>query len=539
MAFDFRELQGYREGNRLEFKEARGQLPRSFWETYSSFANTEGGLIVLGADEGPDGYPVPTGITNAEAMLKDLWNGLNNPQRASANVLVDSDVSVQDYEDHRLILVHVPRADRRLRPVFINNNPKTGTFRRNGEGDYHVTDDVYLSLVRDSMAGSVDTALLDEGFSLEDLNEGTIRAYRNIFKETRPGHPWIELPDVSFLVRIGAAGRSERDHEIHPTRAGLLMFGDAWRIVSEFPNYFLDCRQEIDGNRWNNRVVSNSGDWSGNVFDFWFKAYPMLSEGLPIPFRLSPGMQRVDDTPQHRAVREVLTNALVHADYFGRTGVVLVRKPDRIIASNPGTLRISIGEVEAGGVSDPRNGTLLSMFSLLNIGERAGSGYDTLREGTYSAGKPDPLLEELWEPDRVRLTLELETSGLAGFRLPGMGGESSPLVTEIEPPRVGQGNKPSDQVSGPASGTNVGNDVGNVGNGVGNGVGNVDGTKALSVTERAVFDAIQANPIVTAKEIATAIGKSERQVERARASLRDAGLIERIGGTRGYWKVKR
>lgn len=112
-----------------------------------------------------------------------------------------------------------------------------------------------------------------------------------------------------------------------------------------------------------------------------------------------------------------------------------MRKPDRIIASNPGTLRISIGEVGVGGVSDPRNGTLLSMFSLLNIGERAGSGYDTLREGTYSAGKPDPLLEELWEPDRVRLTLELETSGLAGFRLSGMGGESSPLVTEVEPPK--------------------------------------------------------------------------------------------------------
>lgn len=163
-----------------------------------------------------------------------------------------------------------------------------------------------------------------------------------------------------------------------------------------------------------------------------------------------------------------------------------VRKPERIIASNPGTLRISIGEVEAGGVSDPRNGTLLSMFSLLNIGERAGRGYYTLREGTYSAGKPDPLLEELWEPDRVRLTLELETSGLAGFRLPGMGGESSSLVTEIEPPRGGQGNQPSDQASSPASGTNVGNDVGNVGNGV----GNVVGTKALSVTERAVFDAI-------------------------------------------------
>jgi len=131
--------------------------------------------------------------------------------------------------------------------------------------------------------------------------------------------------------------------------------------------------------------------------------------------------------------------------------VVLVRKPDRIIASNPGTLRIALDEVEAGGVSDPRNETLLSMFSLLNIGERAGSGYDTLREGTYSAGKPDPLLEELWEPDRVRLTLELETSGLTDFRLPGMGGETSPLVTEIKPPRGDQVGDPvtktSDQVN--------------------------------------------------------------------------------------------
>lgn len=96
-------------------------------------------------------------------------------------------------------------------------------------------------------------------------------------------------------------------------------------------------------------------------------------------------------------------------------------------------------------------------------------------------------------------------------------------MTEIEPPRGGQVNKPSDQASGPAGETNVGNDV-----------GNVVGAKALSVTERAFFDAIQANPIVIAKEIATAIGKSERQVERARASLRNAGLIECVDDTRRH-----
>ncbi len=61
------------------------------------------------------------------------------------------------------------------------------------------------------------------------------------------------------------------------------------------------------------------------------------------------------------------------------------------------------------------------MFSMVDIGERAGSGYDVLCEGTMSAGRPDPTYAEIYEPDRVRLTMELETSVLVEFRLPGMG----------------------------------------------------------------------------------------------------------------------
>lgn len=471
--------------------------------------------MVLGADEGTDGLPVPSGMVDAERVMKELWDGLNNSQRTSANVLVNDDVRVETWEGSSIVLVNVPRADRRVRPVYVGINPKTGSYRRNGEGDYHVTEDELWAMGRDSLREPIDATVLDD-LSLDDLCNETLQAYRNVFRNARPKNPWREFGDEAFLVKLGAAGRSKNDHAIHPTRAGLLMFGLAESIVLEFPHYFLDCRQELDGNRWNNRVFSGDGEWSGNVFDFWHKANRMLSEGLPVPFRLRPDMTRVDDTPQHRAVREALTNALVHADYFGRAGIVAVWKPESIEVSNPGVLRIPLDLIESGGISDARNETLLRMFSMVDIGERAGSGYDVLCEGTTSAGKPDPVYAEIFEPERVKLTMELETSGLVEFRLPGMGGESSPLITRIEPPRHAD--------DGDISGDD----------------GDISGDDGeLTANELAIVDAVRELPKASRAALSERAHVPARTFDRTMKRLVNKGLIERVGSKKtGYWKIR-
>lgn len=536
------QLESLREGNRLELKLAQGGFPKSFWETYSAFANTAGGAIVLGVEEAPAG-PKVAGVQNGGTLVHDLWNGLNNPQRVSANLLVESDVAIERVGDAELIVVKVPRADRLLRPVYINNSMNTGTYRRNGEGDYRCSMEAIRAMVRDSYDGAIDRDVLDE-IGLDALSGDSVHRYRNEFGSMRRNHPWADLTDEEFLVRLGAIARSNEDGALHPTRAGLLMFGEAWRIVDAFPNYFLDCRRISSSRRWDDRITSDSGDWSGNVYDFWNKAYLMLCEGLPRPFELGPGMTRIDDTPQHKAVREGLTNALVHTDYYGRTGVVAIRRSSTVEFANPGGLRLPAEVVKGGGISDPRNKTLMTMFNLIGKGDKAGSGFDVFRDASKYAGTAGPELEELLDPDRTKLTLHVQTDGskLADC---GAAGHFVNVVSRVRDV-ASDGTVGDANVSSAASGDDndvvsvASNDVENdasVVSGNSDGSQNAGSNGIESGVLADVLDCIRLNPAVSAAGISDELGLSPRQVQRYLRQLREAGRITHVGRTNGYWKI--
>lgn len=405
--FDISNFDSYREDNRREVKKAHDGLPVSLWDTYSAFANCYGGVIILGVKEHKDGSWHTTGLRNAAKLQKEFWDIINNTKKVSINLLREADVEIYNHNGDVIMVIHVPAARREQKPVYINDDMFGGTFRRNYEGDYHCTRIQIKTMLRDQADDTIDMSVLDN-LHMDIFNKDSVRGYRNSFASLKGGHPFVRLDDNEFLRSIGAAGVSETDNTLHPTAAGLLMFGNEYDIVRQFPDYFLDYRAILDPSiRWSDRIHSSSGDWSGNIFDFYFRVYNKLTQSLTVPFKLSGGA-RVDVTPMHEAIREALANCLINADYFGSRGIVVTLQARTLTFANPGYSRTGKIQMLRGGVSDPRNRGLMKMFNLIDIGERAGSGIPMIVNIWNDEKLKEPVIEEEFDPDRTILTLSLE-----------------------------------------------------------------------------------------------------------------------------------
>lgn len=396
------------ENHERECKLAEGGLPESIWETYSAFANTDGGTILLGVREHRDSFTV-NGLNDRQIVKyqKNFWSVLNDRNKISKNILLNHHVNVVEVEGKKLLEINVPAADRHDKPVYIGTDPMRGTYRRDYEGDFLCTEAAVRAMFADQRDISVDSEILED-MGLDALNTDTIKGYRVIFEQLHKGHPWNKLMKDEFLIKLKAAAKN-KEGTVSPTVAGLLMFGDADRITDVFPDYFLDYREECDDKnvRWLYRTHSNEGDWSGNLFDFFYKVTNRIDDDVAVPFVNRRAGVRVDRVDVHDALAEAVVNALVHANYYGKRGIVIVKHGKKITISNPGTIRITKEEFYAGGSSDPRNPNLLKIFGFVNVGERAGSGVDKIMTAWEEQNWEKPVYDINLKSERVTLQLEV------------------------------------------------------------------------------------------------------------------------------------
>ena len=391
-------LLNWYEYEELEFKSAKGGVPKSLWETYSAMANTHGGVILLGVED--DG--TVSGVRDPARIKKSFWDTINNRGKVSANLLTDADMAEVDHEQGLILAIRVPRASRYQRPVFLGQNPLTGTYRRNFEGDYHCTEQEVSRMLSDRAEEPADSRIL-EYFTLDDLDMTSFHQYRQRFASHKPNHPWLNEDDRGLLKKLGGWRRDRRSGIEGLTVAGLLMFGTDEAIREGVPQFHIDYREKLTddpGIRWTDRLTMD-GTWSANLFQFYLLVIQRLSRDLKLPFQLGSDLFRKGETVVHEAIREALVNAMIHADYQGQGGIVIEKYSDRFEFSNPGTLLISFDQLFRGNISECRNKTLQTMFMLIGGAEKAGSGVDKIRRGWESQHWRSPLVREQFQPDRV------------------------------------------------------------------------------------------------------------------------------------------
>lgn len=395
-----------------ECKRAEKAVPKSVYESYSAFANTKGGYIILGVEEDkskqlPEERFIIQGIDNPVKQMQDFWSTINSG-KVNRNILKDENVYIVEEEGISVLVIHVPRADYKQRPVYVGENPYMGTYKRNNEGDYHATEDEVRAMLRDQNPEGNDSLVL-EYYSIDDIDSETLKHYRKMFQNRNPEHIWNSYEDKEFLEALGGYRRNRGTGTEGLTLAGLMMFGKGLAVRDEFDNVFMDYRDESHVTseiRWNDRVTYD-GTWENNLFNFFTKVISKLTVDLKKPFVLE-NQQRVDDTPVHKAIREAFVNLIIHADYLLDAGTLkIIKTSDGFNFTNPGILKLPKEEIFKGGNSKPRNPRMQTMLRLIGFGDNAGSGFPTILAVWRDSGWIEPELIE----DTVlnQVTLKLRT----------------------------------------------------------------------------------------------------------------------------------
>ena len=462
----------------------------------------KGGIIILGIKENKkSGTFTLEGIDNINNILKDFWNIINNKEKVSCNILRDDDINVLEIESKKIILIKIPRANRRERPIYINNNPITGTYKRFYEGDFKCAEYEVKSMLSESNEKTKDQTILEE-YDINNINQETLKDYRMQFKIHKgETHEWNKIDNEEFLYRINALDRKTKKM----TLAGLLMFGEERDIVSILPNYFLDYREikrTLSTERWSNRITSWDDKWSGNLWDFFEKIVNRLTADLEIPFELDSNLMRIEDTVVHKSIREALSNCLIHSQYDESGSIVIEKGEYYFKFANPGNMRIPVKEAFKGGQSDPRNPLLHKMFSYLGYGERAGSGLSMINDVWKQKGWIMPKIEETFNPNRTTLILYVKEK----------------IVNSVN-------ETPANYI------INYTNDYTN------NYTNNY--TIKLTETQKQIIKILRKNPEVKVKEITEKINDiTESGVKWNLKRMKDNGLIKREGNNRnGKWVI--
>lgn len=404
-----------REKSEIEYKEAKNNVPKDLWHTYSAFANSNGGFILLGVKENEQGYTpelLISGVNNPEKVIDELFSQ-SRSEKVSKSLLNDNDVKPFQIEDKTVIAIYVKAADILDRPIHLNGDYRLSYVRLNSS-DHKLTSSELRSFISSYSQKDADGRIVPYA-SIDDISLSTLDKYRNLLKAHNSTSKLLTLSDEKLLQEIGAYKKDLAQNSEGITNAGLLMFGKNYAITSVFPHFFFEYYEEDDDIKRYTLRITDFDLEEGNLFEFYLKVVPLIQElGKDKHFKLD-NLTRTEENEITDGLREAFINAITHADYFNNTRhlKVIKTKDNKLIFENAGVMLIDIPTAIAGQRSECRNSIIHNLFRRLGLCERQGQGVRDIYSYWQSRNFNSPLLES--EIDYTKLTLTFQSGAIANF----------------------------------------------------------------------------------------------------------------------------
>ncbi len=365
------------ENSHLEYKQASSSVPKDCWETVSAFANTDGGVIILGITETKKNSEfIVSGVKNGNQLKIDFLNLQNDNTFISRPVVSDKDIEIAQLEGKEIVKIHVPKAYYKDRPIYLKGNIKK-TFIRDHESDRIANSERLRYFIRESNAVTDSEAL--PNFDMDDIDIASLQSYQVLLSQINDDSSLLTNNFEQFLNSIGLLkrDRTSSNKSWNLTKAALLLFGKNTSIKEIFPYFFLDFvikHNSSDTDYLDRIYTSNESGHPQNIYSFFDQTFQKIRSQINNTFELN-GIQRKDSGDSLLiAIREGLVNTLVHSDYAFESQIKISLFNDYIEFYNPGEMRISYERFVLGGTSEARNPNIFSVFLRAKLGEHTGSG---------------------------------------------------------------------------------------------------------------------------------------------------------------------
>jgi len=347
------------EGLRIEFKEATDSVPNSFYETVVSFANTDGGTLLLGV---ADNQTVK-GIDAAAAvkLQKDIVTALNS--RACINPPVYVQPFTVQHANGLIMVIQIPASSQ------IHDHAGI-IYSREFEADLNVTQnqqkvsDIYLR-----KRNFFTEAQIYPFLKMDDLDTLLFDKARQIIRNNKSDHPWLLVNEEQMLRDSTLWRRDYKTGEEGLTLAAALIFGKDSTIQSILPAYKVEAMVRIvNKDRWDDRI---NPPLRTNLIDTYLQLKEFVNKHLPEKF-YTEGDQRID--LRDKIFREVIGNVIVHREYSSALSTEMIITDTEVRITNPNK-PLFHGLIDANGFNPyPKNPNIRKFFTSFGWTDEIGSG---------------------------------------------------------------------------------------------------------------------------------------------------------------------